>query len=370
MPILALDFMCGLGGATRGFLDAGINVLKGIDVDKRCQKTYERNNSPSKFLCRDIQELTVEDVLSGVQLRNEDKLAFIACAPCQPFSRAGKKNAEDIRTRTILAINNLVYKIKPDFVFVENVPGFQRFYSTVFQEFLRPYQELEYNYDCDMINLKEYGVPQNRRRFLFIASKDYQIALPEKTHGEGRLPYRTVRDAIEKYPPLEAGQEHPYIPNHVCSTISGTNRRRLKSTPLDGGSRTAWPEELVLDCHKNSSGHTDVYGRMKWDAPAPTLTCRCISISNGRFAHPEQNRGISVREAATLQTFGDDFIFYEPKTVAARHIGNAVPPLVACIFAKKIKQIASNNRKARAEFSKVVDTGELFCGNLMQECVQ
>jgi len=336
--------MCGIGGATRGFLDAGIKVLKGFDIDKRCEKTFEANNPPVEFLCHDLRDLTMEDVLSGVMWNPQDKLVFIACAPCQPFSRAGKKDAEDTRARIILTVNRFVYKIKPDFVFIENVPGFKRFYPGIYEEFLRPYQELEYDYEYNVVNLKEYGVPQNRRRILFVASRDYKITLPEKTHGKGRLPYATVRDTIEKYPPLKAGKEHPDIPNHVCSKLSDKNKKRLENTPKNGGSRTAWPEELVLDCHKNSSGHTDVYGRMKWDAPAPTLTCRCTSISNGRFAHPDQNRGISVREAAALQTFGDSFIFYEPKTVAAKHIGNAVPPLVAYLFATKIAQVVSRNQ--------------------------
>lgn len=341
MTIYAVDFMCGIGGATRGFLDAGVQVVIGIDVNERCQTTYEENNKRAKFLHRDMRCLTVKDVLSRLTLKDKDKMIFMACAPCQPFSKAGKKDPEDIRTSIILALSDFIYEIKPDFVFVENVPGFKFFYPEVYQEFLKPYRELKYHYDCDVVNLKKYGVPQTRKRFVFLASKDYEISLPEKTHGERLLPYVTVRNTIAKYPPLEAGGEDPDYHNHVCCNISDMNKKRLEHTPPDGGSRTAWPEELILDCHKGSSGHTDVYGRMKWNEPAPTLTTRCISISNGRFAHPEQNRGISVREAAALQTFKDKFIFYETKTWSAKFIGNAVPPTIAYLFAKKIIQTIS-----------------------------
>lgn len=338
MTIYAVEIMCGIGGATRGFLDAGIHVVKGIDIDESCKKTYEENNKPAKFLHREVLKLTVEEILSGVKLEENDKFAIIACVPCQPFSRAGIKDPEDSRTRLILTINDFIHEIKPDFVFVENVPGFQRFYPDIYKKFLTPYLDLKYHYDCDIVNLKEYGVPQNRRRYLFIASKDYEIERPARTHGKGLLPYVTVRDTIEKYPPLEPGEENTNIPNHTGYNLSEITLDRLKHTPKDGGSRSAWPHHLRLECHKKSVGHSDVYGRMKWDEPGPTLTCRCISVSNGRFAHPEQDRGISVREAAALQTFKDNFIFYEPKSVAAKHIGNAVPPLIAFLSAKEISR--------------------------------
>lgn len=343
MTIYGIEIMCGIGGATRGFLDSGIQIVKGIDIDGSCKRTYEENNKPAIFLQRDVLELTVEEILSGIDLEKDGKLIFIICAPCQPFSRAGIKDPEDLRTRLILTVNDFIYEIEPDFVFVENVPGFQQFYPNIYKKFLKPYRDLGYHYDCDIVNLKEYGVPQNRKRYLFIASKDYEIDLPEKTHGKGFLPYVTVRDKIEKYPPIRPGEENEEVPNHVCYNLSEIMLERLKYTPKNGGSRSAWPDPLILECHKKGSGHSDVYGRMKWDEPGPTLTCRCINISNGRFAHPEQDRGISVREAAALQTFEDNFFFYEPKSIAAKHVGNAVPPLVAFRFARKIIETVSEN---------------------------
>lgn len=342
MQIYAAEIMCGIGGATRGFLDAGIQVIRGVDVDESCRKTYEKNNKPAKFLQRDVQQLTAEELLAGIKLEQDDKFVLIACAPCQPFSRAGVKEPKDSKS-LVSAIADLMYEIKPDFVFAENAPGFQKFYPDIYKEFSKPYSDLGYHYHSDVVNLKEYGVPQNRLRYLFIASRDYGIHLPKKTHGKRLLPYVTVRKTIEKYPPLRPGKESTFVPNHTCCNLFEITLERLRHTPKNGGSRNAWPSYLVLKCHRNSKGHSDVYGRMRWDKVGPTLTCRCISVSNGRFTHPTQNRGISVREAAALQTFRDDFIFCEPKSIAARHIGNAVPPLVASLFARRIIETIRKN---------------------------
>lgn len=342
MRVYAAEIMCGVGGATRGFLDAGIQVVRGVDVDEKCKKTYEENNKPAKFLRRDIRRLTAEELLGDIKLEEKDKFILIACAPCQPFSRAGLKKPKNSKS-LISAIADLIYGIKPDFVFAENAPGIQKFYPSIYKEFLKPYSDLGYHYQCEIVNLKEYGVPQNRPRYLFLASKDYEIDLPRRNHGKGLPPPVTVRQTIGKYPALKPGKEIKAFANHVCHNLSEITLERLRHTPKNGGSRSAWPDRLVLECHKENGGHTDVYGRMRWDDVGPTLTCKCINVSNGRFAHPSQNRGISVREAAALQTFRDDFIFYEPRTVAARQIGNAVPPLVASLFAAKIIETVLKN---------------------------
>lgn len=331
--------MCGIGGATRGFNDAGIRVLKGIDNEIKCKETYEKNNKPSKFVHEDITSFSIHSLFNDIRFRENDYLVFIACAPCQPYSRKGVQDPEDSRVRLILSINELIYEYEPDFVFVENVPGFLSFYPDIFSQFLEPFKKLTYHFSYDILNLKKYGVPQNRRRFLFLASKHSPIDLPLFTHGKGLLPYVSVRNKIQRYPPIQAGESDPDIPNHETYNVSSLTMRRLQATPPNGGGRKDWPSDLMLECHKgDTSGHWDVYGRMRWDDVGPTLTCRCINLSNGRFVHPEQNRGISVREAASLQTFKDDFILYELKTNAAKQIGNAVPPIVAYQFAKKIKE--------------------------------
>jgi len=346
MRSYAIDIMCGIGGATRGFLDAGIRVIKGIDIDDSCKKTYEENNKPAIFVNCDIRQLTAEKLLEGIKLGADEKLVLIACAPCQPFSRAGLKKPRNSKS-LVSSLVDLVYAIKPDFVFVENAPGFQKCYPSIYRKFLKPFLDLHYHFDCGIKNLKKYGVPQNRSRYVFIASRDYEIHLPAETHGNGKelFPFVSVKDTIKRYPPLRPGEEDKSIPNHSCCNLAEMNLERLRHTPKDGGSRNAWPDHLVLACHKKTKGHSDVYGRMRWKDVSPTLTCKCISISNGRFAHPTQNRGISVREAAALQTFRDDFVFYESRSIAARHIGNAVPPLVASLIAKKILETIRSSTK-------------------------
>jgi DNA (cytosine-5)-methyltransferase 1 len=162
-----------------------------------------------------------------------------------------------------------------------------------------------------------------------MASRIGSIKFPEPTHGTGRKRYVTVRDIISKYPPIRAGQKSRLIPNHTSARLTKINLNRIKSIPKDGGTRKNLPKNLSLKCHDNHRGHTDVYGRLAWDKVSPTLTCRCISLSNGRFGHPTQNRALSVREAAALQTFPDDYVFYGEKTKTALHVGNAVPVLLA-----------------------------------------
>jgi DNA (cytosine-5)-methyltransferase 1 len=190
-----------------------------------------------------------------------------------------------------------------------------------------------YYYDAGDVEARKYGVPQTRRRHILLACKSSPITIPEATHGPGRIPYETVREAISHFPPIKAGETHPTIPNHRASALSDVNLRRIQFTPPDGGDRRDWPDDLTLDCHKGVYiGHTDVYGRMWWDRPAPALTCKCHSLSNGRYGHPEQNRAISLREAAALQTFPDDYVFYgKSKSDIGNQIGNAVPVRLARI---------------------------------------
>lgn len=178
-----------------------------------------------------------------------------------------------------------------------------------------------------------YGVPQTRRRLVLLASQGAIPRLPAATHASRMC---TVRDAIGHYPAIEAGETSDQVANHVAARVMEWNLERLRHTPIDGGDRRSWPDELALDCHQKTSGYTDVYGRMAWERPAPTLTGRCNSISNGRFGHPEQNRAISLREAAAIQTFPDDYVFHGPNSHIAKQIGNAVPVEFAAVLGRHI----------------------------------
>lgn len=224
--------------------------------------------------------------------------------------------------------------IKPAHVMVENVPGLKGKGSDVLDRFKLMLKKEGYEWDEKVLYAKDYGVPQNRRRYVLIASRLFKPVIPVATHGNKPelLPYCTVRQAIAKYPAIVAGEVHITVPNHRCANLSKLLLQRIKATPHNGGSRTDWPDNLVLKCHKSFNGHTDVYGRMKWDEPSPTLTVKCFSLSNGRFGHPEQDRAISLREAAALQTFRDDYVFYGNVQEVGKQIGNAVPVLLAKVM--------------------------------------
>lgn len=192
---------------------------------------------------------------------------------------------------------------------------------------------MEYKYSFKPIKLAKYGVPQCCRRLILIASRHGKINFPRESHGSGthNKNYTSVRDTIAYLPPIEAGETHPSIPNHQAAKLSLFNLKRINATPEGGGNKN-WTEHLKLDCHKHFEGYSDVYGRMSWDKPASGLTTRCISYSNERFGHPEQNRSLSIREAACLQTFPEDFLFQGSMGSMARQIGNAIPPLLAKVI--------------------------------------
>lgn len=334
---VGIDLFCGCGGVTRGFLDAGIKVALGIDWEPAFKKTYERNNRVD-YLSGDIRTLTAREILSRISFGGDKSLIISSCSPCQPFSLKNSKRTDDggVDYRADLGFE-LVRLIKemraigvsPAALFLENVPEFAK--SPTWEEIRRDLFKLGFSVAQKIINCAEYGVPQNRRRFIAVALGSWSyISLPPATHGPGLLPFATVRNAFTDLPKIVAGQECEITPNHRARELSEINLARIKSVPADGGSRTSFPAELVLDCHRGFYGHQDVYGRMRFDGPAPTITTRCISISNGRYGHPIEDRAISLREAARLQTFPDNFIFDSPSLETdARMVGNAVPVMIA-----------------------------------------
>ena len=352
----AIDFFCGGGGMTKGLIDAGVNVVFGLDSNPLCKETYEHNNG-IPYLKRDILDVTAEQLQEEFPvLLNNDELLMVGCAPCQPFSVLNPNNPAEHRSVNLLnEFGRIVQRIRPAHILVENVPGLRGRGENVLQSFLDMLREEGYKVDYGVVNAKNFGVPQNRKRFILIASRKFEPRIPPITHGEGLQPYVTVFETIHQYPALEAGQVNENVPNHRAAGLSAINIRRLQATPLNGGSRTDWPAELWLDCHENFSGHTDVYGRMVWDNVAPTLTVKCFSISNGRFAHPEQNRAISLREAAALQTFPDDYVFYGNQQEIGKQIGNAVPVLLAKRMGEYILQQHSLAVRRKRKYHKEHD---------------
>ncbi len=329
----AVDFFCGGGGMTKGLLNADINVVLGIDSNAACRMTYEENNEVP-FLAQDVRELTAETLIADhPELGNADELFLVGCAPCQPFSSQRRVHYEHVSHNLLDEFGRMVEEFNPAHILFENVPGIQRAGAAVLQRFTNLLENLGYNYDMGVVNAKNYGVPQNRRRFVLIASRVFVPAIPPATHGNELLPYETVYNSIHHFPEVAAGEIDLNIPNHTASELSELNMERIQNTPHDGGDRRAWPERLVLACHQGEyTGHTDVYGRMAWTSVAPTLTSKCYSISNGRYGHPVQNRAITLREAASLQTFPVDYVFHGGKGEIGRQIGNAVPVLMAQVL--------------------------------------
>lgn len=340
MSIDVFDFFSGCGGTSKGFSLAGLNPVFALDFDEDATETYGANFPDAEIKRTDI---TTFKGRALHDLRSLDRLSlFCGCAPCQPFTRQNTQKPQKIQDtrRSLLSyFGAFVEEHSPDYVFVENVPGMQRVAgSSTLTRFSKRLRKLGYRPAIGVVESQAYGVPQRRRRLVLLASKHGDISFPDTTHGPsvGR-PYSTVRQWIGHLPEIKAGETHPDFPNHRAANLSEINLKRIMATPAEG-SRADWPKELRLDCHSRSgySGHTDVYGRMRWDAPASGLTTRCVSLSNGRFGHPEQHRAISVREAAALQTFPDDFKFFGSLGSQAKQIGNAVPVLLAQVFGSKI----------------------------------
>jgi DNA (cytosine-5)-methyltransferase 1 len=340
MKIRVFDFFSGCGGTSSGFEQSGMEIAFGLDIDHDSGLTFRENFPAATFLEADIRNLDTSVLAPLVEKRTEPVL-FCGCAPCQPFSKQNKdKKRNDPRISLLLEFGRFISYWKPDYVFVENVPGLQRVGNGIgpFQKFSDLLSELGYSYVYDVVPALWFGVPQKRERLVLLASRHGKIDLPEATHGPGRkFPgYSTVKDWIGGLPNLLAGATSTNDPDHQASSLSSLNLKRISLTP-EGGGRESWPRHLWLKCHKNHSGHSDVYGRLRWNAPASGLTTRCISYSNGRFGHPEQDRALSAREAACLQTFPRCYRFIGSLESRARQIGNAVPPLMALRIGERIQ---------------------------------
>ncbi len=388
---LAVDFFCGAGGTTRGLIDAGGYVIAGIDKDDRCRSTYVGNNRNRtldrvrpRFLGRDVfpkssrypaggqEELFTEllelipeycSKVGGVPL------LFAICAPCQPFTTLSRKELTDDRKagrrrdRNLLSeATRFVAAFKPELVLSENVQGIgDPKYGGVWENFRKELKDLGYITGTKVVCTSRFGIPQYRRRSILLAAKR-SVVRPERFTdllGEELLVPEndpdslmvSVREAIGHLPPIKAGEQHPDIPNHRTRALSDLNYRRLSAAKP--GESNAYMEntpdgDLSLDCHKKVNARiggrcfTDVYTRMCPDRPSPTITTKCHSISNGRFGHydTDQVRGISLREAAILQSFPSNYVFYpmDQNTAVASMIGNAVPPKLAAFFSGYLAQ--------------------------------
>lgn len=327
MLIKAVDLFCGIGGLTYGLEKAGISVVAGIDIDESCKFAYSENNK-SAFIRKSVDEVTGLEIKK--LLADADVKVLVGCAPCQPFSnhQKDKQNRDKHKDwRLLYQFGRLVKEASPDIVSMENVPELVK--ERVFKDFVATLENCHYVVNYQIVNVADYGVAQRRRRLILLASRKKGITLIPPTD---KNKYKTVRDAIGDLPPISAGCDNTDDPLHVSSNLSDLNMKRIKASQ-PGGTWRDWPKELVLECHKHERGKTysSVYGRMKWDDTAPTITTQFTAYGTGRFGHPEQNRALSLREGAILQSFPPDYKFVgNEDTIVikklSRQIGNAVPP--------------------------------------------
>ncbi|MDE0427307.1 MAG: DNA cytosine methyltransferase [Candidatus Poribacteria bacterium] len=345
--IKAIDFFCGAGGLTRGLLDAGIGVLAGVDNDERLQDTYTHNNKPSRFINKDIGKIEIQELRKELGIQDEDTTLYAACTPCQPFSTLSRQNwKDDSRKVLLLSFAEIVKECPPDFILVENVPGLNNNCGKeIYEKFLEVLEECEFSEPAaDLLDAKHFGVPQTRKRFILLASKKGSISLPTPQTDPDK--FVTVKKCIENYPDVDAKEAQDYS-NHVARELKPHHKRIVEAVPKDGGSRRDVTDTtILLKCHQEKpNAHRDVFGRMAWNKPAPTLTSRCTDVYSGRFIHPKQDRGISLREAAALQTFKDNYKFFGTSISAiARQIGNAVPVKLAEYLGKSIINAFEQNR--------------------------
>jgi len=332
----AVDLFCGAGGLTRGLEKSGIAVNLGIDIDPACEYPYAANNK-ADFLLKSVDDVEASELLAAYN--GADLKLLAGCAPCQTFSSYNQKaDSSDKRWWLLLQFSRLIKETEPELVTMENVPGLMD--QDVFMKFVDDLEERNYHVDYKVVNCAEYGLPQQRNRLVLLASQLGPIKL--LSPKEFKRKAKTVKEAIGKLPAIEAGAIDPKDPLHQSSSLSETNYQRiLVSKP--GGTWRDWPEDLVADCHKKKSGKTypSVYGRMSWDEPAPTITTQFFGFGNGRFGHPDQNRAISLREGAILQSFPKKYKFTAPgepisKKVLGRLIGNAVPVKLGELIGKSI----------------------------------
>jgi len=340
----AVDFFCGGGGMSFGMVQAGIDVLAGIDYELSCKETYEANIDGARFIHADVFELKEDDLLKELKLeKNDDDLVLIGCSPCQFWSIINTDKKKSVKSKNLLIeFERFVKYFNPGYVVVENVPGvLRRKEESGLESFIGWLEANGFNVHFEIHNTYDFGVPQNRKRFTLVASRiGEEKVFPQKVEQR-----KTVADVLgvkNGFEKIEAGTVDQTKFLHTVSNVESVTLKRLLKVKKDGGNRLgfAGDPELQLPCFiGKDESFKDTFGRLWWDKPANTITTKFYSVSNGRFVHPEENRALSLREGATLQSFPKTYSFFGSSIHAiARQIGNAVPPEYA-------KQIGLDNTR-------------------------
>jgi DNA (cytosine-5)-methyltransferase 1 len=339
--LTAVEIFAGGGGLAVGLKRAGFTAVAAIELEKHAAATFKANHPDVQVFRQDVREISGAALL---ELGGGSIDVLAACPPCQGFSSlTSKYKRDDERNLLVGEVARLTEEIRPQAVMIENVPGLAKKGRPLFDDLVRRLEALGYICNWDILQVADYGIPQKRRRLVLLAGKGFRIEMPKSTHSrtaaKGLPRWRTVRDAIghmnDATPFVEAqknGGAH-LVDWHVVRTLSETNKRRLEqSKPGAPGKDT--PDDLRPPCHRNGyTGFSNVYGRMDWNGPSPTITAGCTTLSKGRFGHPDQARTISLREAALLQTFPPNYHFEtDIFERACEMVGNALP----CDFAEAI----------------------------------
>lgn len=323
----AVDLFCGSGAATEGLRRGRFEVVAAIDIDPVACRTYRANHPNVKLYENDIRKVPAKWIAKN-DLKGKRLDLLIVCAPCQPFSSQNRRRSpDDHRASLILESVRFVRVLKPKFVFYENVPGLTSARNKeLIDRLAARLRKLHYTIsEPEPTNVADFGIPQRRQRCIMFAAALNQT-LPDIAVLASNLGRTTVRDAVGDLPSLKSGESDPSDKLHFARTHQPIALRRMAHIPKDGGSRSSLPDELALACHKGKKNcYPDVYGRMAWDEVAPTLTTGCTDITRGRFMHPEDDRAITLREAARLQSFPDTYIFNGSAKDIATQIGNALP---------------------------------------------
>lgn len=347
-----VDLFCGAGGMSYGFhkmaeLTGRLRWAGAVDIDKHAIDTYEHNyhHKPTNL---NLGDADIDEIRSALELNPNNKLILIGCAPCQGFSSHRKKDhrGPDARNTLVGRFAEIAVELNPEMIIMENVPDLlAKKHWHHYQAFKDTVEAAGYHISVNILNMADYGTPQARFRTVLIAARDFIPTLPAPVF----LPeqYRTVRDAIGNLPPLKAGGRDPDDPMHITSRHRQETVEILKKVPKDGGNR---PQGVGPQCLDNVAGFYDVYGRLAWDKTAVTITARCRTPSCGRFAHPDQDRGLSVREAGLLQGFPADFYFEGPFDDKYKQIGNAVSPIFSTRLAGHVlTMLAGENHAEKSE---------------------
>lgn len=322
MSYTAIDLFSGCGGLSRGLKDAGFNVLAAVEIEGKARETYNLNHEEVPLVGMDIRKVSAAQLMRTCGLKRGQLDLMAGCPPCQGFStlRARKRAIEpDPRNDLIDEFARLALAFHPKMVMMENVPALAKY-----EKFIALVNRLEHNgyqVAVQILDVSYFGVPQRRKRLILSASR---VGIPRLAFASH--PRRTVRDAIGNL--KRAGESGDSLHDLPIKYRSARVQAMIEAIPKDGGSRHSLPRSMMLGCHKQTSGFNDVYGRMKWDDVSPTITSGCSNPSKGRFIHPNDDRPITLREAALLQSFPADYRFNvsHGKEAIALMIGNALPP--------------------------------------------